>query len=184
MKPAFDLLTEFVSRIGDAVNLNKNERKHFREAVGGFADEIDRGLTMVVHRIRGGITIAKSTKRGRKQDLIAYQQESAEKLLEHFREFRICDGLRAKRDHLKQLLHPAKFAIDVTKSGEVKNLLACLEHDEYVILDEVGDIIGDLHYQSSKTLKAYVQAAEAHITTIERRRKRIRDKARKVLALH
>jgi hypothetical protein len=185
MQLAFDELVSFVRQIPAAVNLNKREREDFRNTIAGFKDELDKGLTLVIHRIKGGINIAESGEKGRKQKLIDYHNDTPMKLMETFSEFKICQGLRNKRDHLEQLLNPAKFAIRVSKTSEVKGLLSALQSDEYVILEEVSDAMTELDTAArKKPLKDYVVTAERHVENIRKRQKQIERKSRRLFDVH
>src|SRR5215831_1001982 len=104
-------LVEWVLIIPKLVKLNADQRQEIRDAVGGVADELIRGVDLVTQRIEGAKRIAQSKGRGKSEELKNYLGESTSKSADSFSEFKICRGLREKRDHFKQILHPSRASV-------------------------------------------------------------------------
>jgi hypothetical protein len=184
MEPAFDQLLSVARKLLKAGQLNARERRALQDTIGGFSEEIEKGLTFVIYKIRGGVTIATSPGSGRKQKLVEYQDNMGMELTNTFSEYKICQGLRVKRDELKQLFNPARWAIGLFKTGELKSLLINLQSDEYVIIEEVQEALSELNQAARKTLPEYVRIAEKHEKKIEKRKRQIRLKARRIFDVH
>lgn len=176
----FKTLGEWVLLIPKMVKLNTDQRQEIRDAVGGIADELTRGLNLVTQRIEGARRIALSKEKGAKEELVVYLDENIGKLFEAFSEFKICRGLREKRDHFKQVFHPAKAAVRRENIDQVTHLLYELESDERMIIDEVGPLLNDLRKSANKSKKQFLIDADAALKTVERRKRRLKKIARSV----
>jgi hypothetical protein len=173
-------LIDWVLVIPKLVQLNAKQRQEVRDAVGGVADELLRGLDLVSQRIEGAKRIAESkTVRGARE-LRTYLDESTQKLSESFSEFKICRGLREKRDQFTQLFHPARFAVRRENTKTVTRLLKELESDERMIIDEVGPILRELKAGASQPAASFLAMADQALEQIGARKQRVRRLARMV----
>jgi hypothetical protein len=176
----FKELVDWILLIPKLVKINAQQRQETRDAVGTVADELIRGLDLVAQHIEGGKRIAESKQKGSKKELQDYLSDTEWKLRKSFSEFKICRGLREKRDHFKQLFHPASASVKRKNLGTVNDLLGELEHDERMIIDEVGPMIVDLRSAARKSKKSYVDAADQSLQQIKSRKTMIRRLARKI----
>jgi hypothetical protein len=175
----FQELTEWILMVPKLVKLNSKQRQEIRDVVGELADELDRGLQLVKFRVDGAIRIATSSS-SPPGELDAYLAESEVKLSNSFSEFKICRGIREKRDHFAQLFHPAKASIRTENIGKVERLLGELERDERLIYDEVGPLLNDLRVAARADATCFPEAAENCLSKIAKRQKQIKKLARKI----
>ena len=176
----FKTLVDWVLVVPKLVKLNSDQRQGTRDAVGGIADELTRGLDLVIQRIEGAKRIASSKEKGAKKELVVYLNENKGKLSEAFSEFKICRGLREKLDHFKQVFHPAKATIRRKNIEKVTNLLSELESHERMIIDEVGPLLKKLGASASQSKKKFLIDADNAIKTLDRRKRRLKKIARSV----
>jgi len=176
----FKNLAEWILLIPKMVKLNADQRQETRDAVDGIADELTRGLNLVIQRIEGAKRIALSKERGSKKELIDYLNHNEIKLFGAFSEFKICRGLREKRDHFKQLFHPAKATVRRENIQKVSDLLQDLESDERLIIDEVGPLLKDLQLAASKSKAKFLDEAEKAIRKLDGRKGRLKRIARSI----
>ena len=176
----FKALAEWILVVPKLVKLNADQRQDIRDAVGGIADELTRGLDLVIQRVEGAKRIALSKEKDAKKELVDYLDKNVGKLFEAFSEFKICRGLREKRDHFKQVFHPAKAAVRRENIDKVTHLLYELESDERMIIDEVGPLLNALRASASKSKKKFLIDADDVLKTLEGRKRRLKKIARSV----
>ncbi len=176
----FKALADWVLLVPKLVKLNADQRQEVRDVVGGISDELTRGLDLVAQRIEGARRIALSKEKGAKKELVIYLDENVGKLFEAFSEFKICRGLREKRDHFKQVFHPAKAAVRRENIDKVTQLLYELESDERMIIDEVGPLLNGLRTSASKSKKKFLIDSDEALKTLELRKRRLKKIARSV----
>jgi len=176
----FKKLVEWASAIPSLVELNAAQRQETRDAVGGVADELHRGLDLVAQRIEGAKIIASSKRRGAKKELVRYLLESEGQLVSAFSEFKICRGLREKRDHFQQLFHPARRSVRIQNMATVTHLLSELESDERLIIDEVGPLLMELRKAAGRSLKGFGPEADHALKQIKNRQRSVKRTARKI----
>jgi hypothetical protein len=164
------------------VKLNSDGRQQIRDAAGTVADELTRGLQLVGQRISGAQTIVRTTEPGRARDreLQKYLDESQRKLFDAFAEFKICRSLRTTRAQFKELFGLPKLAASMGTGKTIQGLLAELEMDERMIIDEVGPMLRDLRRRAGSSESAFHRAAEQHKRSLLDREERVRRLAREV----
>jgi hypothetical protein len=179
------LLSDFTDLVGLAklipalVKLNAEGRQKIRDAVGTVADELIRGLGLVQSRIEGAKVIARSTKKGSKEALQTYMAKTTAKLFDAFSEFKICKGLRETRDEFVRPFALAKASVRMKNVSKITQLLKRLEHDERMIIDEVGPLLDELS-RATKSKQDFIAVADAKLQQIDDRRTKLRNLAREV----
>lgn len=178
----FKELVDWILIIPKLVKLNATQRQETRDAVGSVADELNRGLELVAIRIEGAKIIASAKQRNARNELVTYLNHDVWKneLSKAFSEFKICRGLREKRDHFKQLFHPAKAAVRRENRTKVTALFNQLEYDERMIIDEVGSLLTKLREDALQDVSAFLESADEAIQQVHRRQKRVKRLARRI----
>lgn len=178
---AIAILKDFVNWVlllPELVKLNAKQRQEIRDAVGGVADELVRGLDLVAQRIEASKRIAES--KHARVELREYLGKSALKLGQSFSEFKICRGLREKRDHFTQLFHPVRFTVRRQNVTKVARLLQELERDERMIIDEVGPLFRKLRVEAGRPAAQFLARADEALRQVEMRKAKVRRLARRV----
>ena len=178
----FKDLLGLVKLIPTLVKLNAEGRQKIRDAVGMVADELIRGLGLVQSRIEGAKVIARSSEKGSRQALQAYMAETTAKLFDAFSEFKICRGLRETRDEFVRPFALAKASVRMENVRKMEDLLYKLEHDERMIIDEVGPLLDELGRAATKSKQDFMALADAKLQEIDERRTRLRKLARQIHA--
>ena len=173
-------LVDWILLIPKLIELNAKQRKQIRDVTDDIGHELTRGLILVEQRIEGGTAIATSKEDERQQELQKYISDSQRSLFKSFSEFKVCRGLREKRDQFEQFFHPAKAAIKIENIGKVDLLLTELENDERMIFDEVGSIFKDLGQAADHSSERYVKIAKKSLKQIDKRKTRIKKLTRQV----
>lgn len=176
----FKDLVGLVKLIPALVKLNAEGRQKIRDAVGTVADELIRGLTLVQSRIEGAKVLARSTDKGSKAALQTYMAETTGKLFDAFSEFKICRGLRETRDEFVRPFAAAKASVRIENVQKIDNLLYMLEHDEQMIINEVGPLLNELTHAATGARQAFLSLADAKLEQIDDRRAKLRKLARQI----
>jgi hypothetical protein len=175
----FKELIDLVALVPTLAQLNADERQKIRDAVGTVAGELIRGLNLVQSRIEGAIVLARSTDAGASTLLQAYMAETTGKLFDAFSEFKICRGLRQTRDDFTRPFAAARASVHVQNIQRIDLLLYELEHDERMIVDEVGPLLAELSAASAKSPASLIQLAHEKLQQIENRKIDLRSLARR-----
>jgi hypothetical protein len=175
-------LIEFVKLVPALVKLNAAGRQKIRDAVGSVADELIRGLNLVQSRVEGAKVLARSSEKGAKAALQAYMAETTGKLFDAFSEFKICRGLRETRDEFVRPFATAKATVRMENVQKIENLLARLEHDERMIIDDVGPLLSELSQAAAGRMPAFIVLADEKLKQIEKRKTDLRSLARQIHA--
>ncbi len=174
---AFGKLVDFVLGLP---KINAQNRQQIRDAVGTVADELIRGLGLVQSRIEGAKVLARSSDPQAAEMLQTYMAETVGKLFEAFSEFKICRGLRETRDRFVRPFDLAKASVRTENVGKIDSLLNQLEHDERLIIDEVGPLIEELKNAASKSPQQFLSLADEKLEDIQKRQKKLKRLAREV----
>lgn len=165
------------------VKSNRALRTEIRDIVGSIADELERGIDLVILYLKGAKNITN------KAEFRKYLVSGREKLFELHSEFKICRGLRELRDRFKQWFDPTKHAISWGNQKEVIGLIREMEVDERLIIDELGDFwpkldkaIQGLNRSNDKW--KLLRLIDEEIESLEVKKKKIKRTARQVIDLH
>jgi hypothetical protein len=181
---AVELFSQFTSRLIDAApklaRKNREIREEIRLVVEEIADELRRGLELIILRLEGAKNIAQPA------ELSAYLLESREKLFQLHSEFKICRGLRGLQDRFKRMFDSTRLGVEAGREGEIKALLGELELDERLIIDELEDFWPRLQKRAG-TLKTSEDRArllaflDEEIEGLEDRKRRVKKLGRRVI---
>jgi hypothetical protein len=176
---AFGKLVDLVLKMPE---MNAQNRQQIRDAVGSVAEELIRGLTLVRLRIEGAKVLARSSDKKAAALLQTYMAETELKLFDAFSELKICRGLRETRDRFTRPFDLAKASVRIQNIGTIDSLMNELEHDERMIIDEVGPLLEELKKAAEKKKpQQFLSLADAKIEEIQKREKRLRRLARDVI---
>lgn len=174
---AFKDLVTFIPKL---VELNAKNRQKIRDAVGTVADELIRGLNLVQSRIEGARVLARSSEKGARAALETYMAETTGKLFAAFSEFKICRGLRETRDEFVRPFAAAKASVRLNNVQKIDSLLYELEHDEKMIIDEVGPLLAQLARAAKGPTAKFLALADDQLQQIEKRKANLRRLAREI----
>lgn len=164
---AFKDLVTFIPKL---VELNAKNRQKIRDAVGTVADELIRGLRV----------LARSSEKGARAALETYMAETTGKLFAAFSEFKICRGLRETRDEFVRPFAAAKASVRLNNVQKIDSLLYELEHDEKMIIDEVGPLLAQLARAAKGPTAKFLALADDQLQQIEKRKANLRRLAREI----
>ena len=162
------------------VKVNRELRAEIRDVVGTIADELQRGLDLAILYLRGAKNIKDEA------ELRDYLNSAQQKLLDYHSEFKICRGLRDLRARFNELFDPTKHAIEWGNKGEVISLIYELEKDERLVMDELSGLWQNLNTALSQAngRESLHRAIDESIASLEVKKNKIRESARKVIDLH
>jgi hypothetical protein len=176
----FKELVDFVLVLPKLAKTNAENRQQIRDAVGTVADELVRGLGLVQSRIEGAKVLARSSSPDAATALQTYMAETTGKLFEAFSEFKICRGLRETRDRFVRPFDLAKASVRTDSIAKIDRLLYELEHDERLIIDEVGPLVNELTEAATNSPQQFLALADVKLKELDKRQKRLKRLAREV----
>jgi len=176
----FKELVDFVLVLPKLAKTNADNRQQIRDAVGTVADELIRGLGLVQSRIEGAKVLARSPSPGASAALQTYMAETIGKLFEAFSEFKVCRGLRETRDRFVRPFDLAKASVRTDSVAKIDRLLYELEHDERLIIDEVGPLVTELQDAAAKSPQEFLALADTKLKELEKRQRKLKHLAREV----
>lgn len=165
------VLGDFHAVVKDLVKagpgINAAARKEIRQVVDALGDDLETALDITIIYLRTGAATSDAN------NLVEHLADAPAKLLGHYKEFKVCEGLYGLRDEFKQVFNPKRWALSIKDFWRVPSLVNDLANGERSILDDLRGMVQELTQHSDK-LRARRANALSRKRTVGTVHKRLR----------